>query len=276
MPDVPFWASATSLEDGRALVIARDSASAQATLLFEPLGLGAECESSADCASGFCREGVCCDEICNDGLCSTCLKFLGAVQEGICTPLHTCDRYACRPETGGCADPCEDAEDCAPEHFCVEGACLPRGPDGKACDAAFECASGFCTEGICCNEACDEGLCKEACSTRNRAPADGTCVAVNPPCAPFVCEPSSGACLTRCTSLHDCDPGLVCTPYGACVPPPPSVSFLDRTSCSVSSVSTPSSPASSRVPAAPALLLAAAAALLRGRRRRAREHRLIS
>ncbi|EYF02893.1 Kelch repeat-containing protein [Chondromyces apiculatus] len=267
--------SATLLEDGQVLVAGYSRIASDRTpiaALFEPLSLGADCSSSADCASGFCREGVCCDAICNDGLCATCLKSLGAVQEGICTPLHACAPYVCRPETGGCADPCEAAEDCTPEYFCHDGACIPLLDNGEGCQADADCRSGFCTEGVCCNEACDGNLCERACSTKHHAPANGTCVDVTPPCAPYSCDGSSGACLTSCTSADGCSPGLVCAPSGACVPPPPGASFLDRSSCSVSVVS---SPGSSRVPAVPALLLAAGVALGRGRRRR-RERRALT
>ncbi|HTJ82425.1 MAG TPA: kelch repeat-containing protein [Polyangiaceae bacterium] len=49
-------------------------------------------------------------------------------------------------------------------------------PPAEACTQNFECASGFCVDGVCCDEACD-GTC-EGCKASQTGGADGTCAPV--------------------------------------------------------------------------------------------------
>jgi hypothetical protein len=68
---------------------------------------------------------------------------------------------------------------------------------GTPCDAAEECASGFCRDGVCCDSPCESavGQCPLACSVAAGAPEDG------------VCRWAEGA---------PCDDGAVCTLVDTC------------------------------------------------------------
>src|SRR3954466_6621167 len=80
------------------------------------------------------------------------------------------------------------------------GPCPPPGkPNGQACAAGPECASGNCADKVCCDTACT-GLCR-ACVAAQTGKADGTCANVN-----------AGAKDTRCTVQ---DPGT-CGRDGTC------------------------------------------------------------
>ncbi len=55
--------------------------------------------------------------------------------------------------------------------------CRVKGRNGKVCGQGSECGSGFCVDGVCCNEACGGGVdgdC-EACTAAKGAPTDGVC-----------------------------------------------------------------------------------------------------
>jgi hypothetical protein len=84
---------------------------------------------------------------------------------------------------------------------------------GSPCAARSECSSGFCVDGVCCNEAC-EGAC-QACDGET----PGTCAAVTgephgdrPTCGPFLCK--AGACAAECASVDDCAASFVCDDTG--------------------------------------------------------------
>ncbi len=64
---------------------------------------------------------------------------------------------------------------------------------GDSCNAAAECASGFCVDGVCCNEACGGGAIDDclACSMTAGAAMNGSC---GPRAAGTVCRASSGTC----------------------------------------------------------------------------------
>jgi hypothetical protein len=64
---------------------------------------------------------------------------------------------------------------------------------GDTCSFATECASGYCTDGVCCNNACGNGSTSDcqACSIAAGAPSDGTCDAVP---VGTVCRNSAGVC----------------------------------------------------------------------------------
>ena len=66
-------------------------------------------------------------------------------------------------------------------------------PNGHTCQAASECSSNFCVDGVCCASACgggDPGDC-QACSTKAGGTANGACTAL---AAATVCRPSAGSC----------------------------------------------------------------------------------
>jgi hypothetical protein len=126
---------------------------------------GATCADSAQCHSTFCVDGVCCANACvgpcrscnqpsNDG---TCLPYPQGMDPAVeCTAGMTCNGVgSCGPAPGG-----------------------PK-KNGELCADTTECMSGFCKDGVCCNNACDTP-CK-TCET-------GTCASVSRKPDPPECE----------------------------------------------------------------------------------------
>jgi hypothetical protein len=76
---------------------------------------------------------------------------------------NACVAYACEGE--GCKTTCNAPDDCLPTHYCgASRTCVPKAGKGVACDQGFECASGFCVQGVCCDSKCDVpgGECAQA------------------------------------------------------------------------------------------------------------------
>ena len=119
--------------------------------------------------------------------------------------------------------------------------------DGLACTDDAECASGFCTDGVCCDQRCDgsctvcsaslgataDGACSPLAETTECAPAacadtvtalsartcnaTGECqMAMQTPCGAYTCDNTAAACRTSCSDDPDCASGHVCE-MGACV-----------------------------------------------------------
>ena len=165
---------------------------------------GQACTNGAQCASGFCKDGVCCGEAC-DGECKSCLT-------GTCRSVSSAD----------------DPDTCTGEKTCsADGKC--RKKNGRACDGATECASGFCADGKCCDTACTTacrscatGAClkvtgaedADSCKDEWICSADGECrkkagqeCILAGECLSGFCE--GGRCCDRaCPALcHSCDTG---------------------------------------------------------------------
>ncbi|MCS6798265.1 MAG: hypothetical protein NZ898_07020 [Myxococcota bacterium] len=80
--------------------------------------------------------------------------------------------------------------------------------DGEPCTARTDCASGFCVDGVCCNEACGGGASDDcqACSVAAGARTDGVCA---PRPASHVCRPARASCdvAESCDGTNaDCPP----------------------------------------------------------------------
>jgi hypothetical protein len=119
-------------------------------------------------------------------------------------------------------------------------------PLGASCVEAKKCDSGFCVDGVCCNQPCDSGVCS-VCSSALGANVDGACTPLTGTvCAPAVCAGVSAldqadvcdangqcvpggvelcgvgkicaqsACVAGCASNLDCAPGETCK-AGACL-----------------------------------------------------------
>ncbi len=103
-------------------------------------------------------------------------------------------------------------------------------PNGAACVSASLCGSGFCADGVCCDDACGNGVTTDcqACSVAKGAAVNGTCGAIG---LAQVCRPAADACdiaetcdgaSKQCppdTSEPDgkaCDDGDACTLVDAC------------------------------------------------------------
>jgi hypothetical protein len=109
---------------------------------------------------------------------------------------------------------------------------------GVACDADAACRSGFCSDGVCCNERChvagDTGALCRACSKALGAEEDGRCSPVpdgadpfedcaqTPQCSPkfAVCDGAGSCKACLCSSALDCAQGYACTAEGSCERPP--------------------------------------------------------
>ena len=155
---------------------------------------GVSCSAAGDCTSGFCPEdGVCCDEDC-DTACESCNAM------GMCNQLDGDDAGVC--------DDASTAESCATTPCeCAAGVCLED--LGQACSAGAECATGFCTDAVCCNEDSADCGAAEVCHQ------GGTCAAgYNVFVSSVAVDPSDGAMMAgelisvaaanaRCQALAD-------------------------------------------------------------------------
>lgn len=140
---------------------------------------GELCAQNDECASGFCVDGVCCTNSCS-GPCRSCSQ---PDSTGICRSYAT----GSDPEvecTGGAK--CNGAGACGSTP-------PPLKPNGQLCGAGSECLSGFCSDGMCCNEACDQpcqacgsGTCKTVYKTEDKPECSGT----------MTCNPA-GRCVTK-------------------------------------------------------------------------------
>lgn len=174
------------------------------------LGLGATCTTDSACASGFCADGVCCNQRCGEP-CHSCgggngvtagtcgneaantVCGLAACMGSTLTPAPRCDgNGACTPRMAAacagsltcasataCKAKCAADADCAAGLVCdvASGACRPPGkPNGQACAAGTDCASGNCADKVCCDFACT-GTCR-ACVMAQTGKPDGTCANV--------------------------------------------------------------------------------------------------
>jgi hypothetical protein len=160
------------------------------------LGTGT-CRSTATCdGSRACRVstvGNACSAVkCSDGETLSAATTCSAV--GDCTPVTTsCAPFGCDAATAACKTTCKADSDCSKGAHCSGGVC-EKNANGAACTSAVECTSGFCADGVCCDQACD-GQC-EACATDGNV---GTCTATTgtpagtrPACAGT--SPCGGTC----------------------------------------------------------------------------------
>ncbi|HRI65841.1 MAG TPA: hypothetical protein PK156_16455 [Polyangium sp.] len=141
-------------------------------------GLATACMDSAECASTFCADGICCANACTGG-CMTCNAtgspgtcsniLFGAEDIPLCTGTNSCDGM---------------------------GVC--KRDNGQPCGMNTDCTSGFCADGVCCNEGCTQ-----SCRTCNRTGSVGTCT--NVPAGSFDTNGNP-----PCTTSSQCDGNGVC------------------------------------------------------------------
>jgi hypothetical protein len=97
---------------------------------------------------------------------------------------------------------------------------------GRTCATGAECLTGFCSDGVCCDEAC-AGACN-ACSIAAGAEYDGACALLQPgspgmpACAPLSCNGQTADCPVpshlRCNDDATCFVGEFCHSSGVCLP----------------------------------------------------------
>jgi hypothetical protein len=107
-----------------------------------PRALGAACDDSSQCASGYC-----------DSFSLVC----GAKHDlgGLCVTPADCASGACglgyKCVAGALGAPCKSDEWCSPTHFCdwATGTCAEKLANGMDCGWGEECKSGICSSGVC-------------------------------------------------------------------------------------------------------------------------------
>ncbi len=129
--------------------------------------------------------------------------------EGLCDgtgscnipPSSSCDPgYACNAAGDACIAPggCSAQSHCNTGFYCdtSSGNCVPEELDGTTCNDGYECISGFCVDGVCCNELCNS-QCRSCLGASTGAPTDpdGTCASVTNLTDPDVeCSDVAGPC----------------------------------------------------------------------------------
>jgi hypothetical protein len=110
-----------------------------------------------------------------------------------------CSPYKCNTQNGLCRLSCTINDDCDANAVCDTsgGVGICKLVIGRTCKSDSECASGFCTEGVCCNERCED-----TCETCSLANYKGSCLAV----------PMNGNSNGKCTK----DPVSTCQHTGNC------------------------------------------------------------
>ncbi len=163
-----------------------------------PCSDGNVCTQGDECLAGACVSGA--QVSCNDGdACTTdqCVPGEGCVNLPI--PMPDCCNTAADCDDGdACTDDLCLLNVCAHQPNLGPGCCVPD-CDGKSCGpdgCGFTC--GTCGEGYC---------------------DDGQCATVCVPVCPFGVQCGSNGCGGSCGA---CDPGLLCGPFGTCVPCAPS------------------------------------------------------
>ncbi|MGE0789465.1 MAG: hypothetical protein AB7S26_27570, partial [Sandaracinaceae bacterium] len=190
--------------------------------------VGGECDSDAQCASGFCDGTVPSPR--GYGTCGMGGREGDACASAGCRAELYCDGAVCRPRVDN-GEPCTDDEQCRNRSCSIEmGRC--GSPDGEGCSSGSQCASGGCNGGVCgppqpggdCYTD-DECVATERCRDdlgRCAPPGgDGAECRRDEECTSGYCTsddrcgspPQSGA---SCSDLSDCDPRQHCA-GGTCV-----------------------------------------------------------
>jgi len=148
---------------------------------------GDACACAGDCQSGFCVDGVCCNTACTES-CKSC-DVQGS--PGTCSfvPAGGAPR-----EASACPE--SDVSTCG-----LDGTCDGNGGCRNQI-AGTVCKAGSCdVASVVDVNVCDgRGRCK---------PGPATI------CAPYNCDPSTGACAAKCKSDSDCVTGVTCV-NGSC------------------------------------------------------------
>lgn len=171
------------------------------------------------CGSAWCANGTITGQICNGG--------------GKCSDSsESCGAFKCNEQATACRTDCEKNGDCAADAYCdlTSSKCKSKSASGDPCTTGVQCSTGYCFDGVCCNQPCG-GQCK-AC---NEPGNPGACVPVTgeprgsrAKCAGAAGEPCQGQCdggdTTACAypgSAKACGPAASCEgdvaqPRGAC------------------------------------------------------------
>ena len=186
------------------------------------------CGTTGNCARGACSYST---ANCKPSICANTSSVTPAATcdgKGACiTPSdQPCGSFAC--VAGACKTTCTvatQAQDCLAPNTCVTiSGVLTCGlkVDGAPCTSSAQCQTGFCTEGVCCNNACSDdqttgGLCKTclgsgttgttAAGTCHNVPSDGSDPKSR--CANSKSDPTK----QNCSNAGTCDGNGACKPW---------------------------------------------------------------
>ena len=150
------------------------------------------CLDIADCpADAYCHLG---ERVCKG------LAFPACRSDEQCAPGQTCLVAEGRliGNCEGAATGCRADSDCGPRHYCAEGSCLLREPNG-ACATSGDCsASQSCQGGECVTL---PGRLGELCDDANPCGAGETCLGITA---------DEDICVSACGSGDDCPSGSFC------------------------------------------------------------------
>jgi hypothetical protein len=136
-------------------------------------------------ASSCGRDGACdgasacrlfpASTVCVPGGCEMAIESAPSLCDGkgVCLPGA---KKGCAPAMcigDACAPPCAMDADCPMGRWCDAGTCRTQREQGAPCERAAQCGSGFCTDGVCCNMACQDG-----CYACDQPGSVGACKAV--------------------------------------------------------------------------------------------------
>ncbi len=199
----PRWLhQATALGTSRKVLVTGgyNGAAVASDELFSPLGIGAACTSSGECASRNCVDGVCCNAPCA-GQCQAC-NTAGA--PGTCTTVNKTNgptgyaagqavtgfgttRALCAGYGTTCGSYCEGTSATACTYSAATTQCV-----APSCASQTETRPSFCTGTGACN------------------------VATTKDCGVYAC--GATACKTSCSTIADCASGFKCDATLTCVP----------------------------------------------------------
>jgi len=191
----------------------------------------AACTESHECLSGACADGVCCDRACS-GQCEACNA------NGVCQVIEgppQGGREACTGAGTACVGVCDGSDGLAcsypsPATECGR-ACVDARATISTCDGAGSCVEGnpvscesyACSADRCLSQCASDVDCQDgfACKASECVAKGSKCIEGGAKsqsnaddsiseCAPYLCEVSSGECLTTCRSSNDCDAGYLC------------------------------------------------------------------
>jgi hypothetical protein len=166
-----------------------------------------KCASATACPNGnICSSGTACASDCSGS--------------GSCAANYYCDGAACQSGSS-----CTSAPGCKTGFYCDTGSgtCKSEGGLGTGCSGNAQCTSGFCVDGVCCNNQCGG-----ACMACNLSGSPGTCSPVTSGAdsqCPASCSGSSitnGQCgapsggIGKCASATACPNGNICSSGTAC------------------------------------------------------------
>lgn len=193
-----------------------------------------------ECPGGVLCRGVNCDgtgacnvltndQPCGDSTCSSDTVMTGDFcdNNGDCgqgRSLSCVTGHRCVVATGRCNDDCADNHaNCLVGYFCdTDGSCQPLRNQGAPCPFDAACDTGFCSQGVCCNDACTAD-CYSCIKDETGLSDDGWCGAVQDgifpvrdDCTGYACL-TAGACSNSCSDHTECHPDYFCE-YNTCQP----------------------------------------------------------